>query len=362
VYALIRPLLFTLDPETAHHLTLKVLRITTRLPGGRRVLRILSCPPALPVQVLGMTFPNPVGLAAGLDKEACCSSAFHAMGFGFVELGTVTPKPQPGNPRPRLFRLTRHEAILNRMGFNSGGLEVFINNLQKQKKHGLIGINLGKNKDTPQEKATEDYLAGLRAVYPYADYVTINISSPNTPGLRALQNEAPLTSMLAALKAEQGSLAGRHQRYVPLVIKIAPDLENEALDSIARLLILHRIDAVIATNTTLARPGLANEPLAAEAGGVSGRPLLAQSTQTIRRLYSTLRGHIPIIGVGGIFSAEDAWEQMLAGAELVQIYSVLVYQGPIAIERVVAGLARKVTDSGHDSLQKAVAAARKRYA
>ena len=362
VFALIRPLLFALDPETAHHLSLRILHGVTRLPGASCGLRALSRPPALPVQLLGLSFPNPVGLAAGLDKEACCARAFHAMGFGFVELGTVTPKPQPGNPRPRLFRLTHHEAILNRMGFNSGGLDTFLANLRQQKKHGLIGINLGKNKDTPQEQATEDYLTGLRAVYTYADYVTINISSPNTPGLRALQDETALNTLLAALKAEQTRLTAQHQRHVPLALKIAPDLEDAAIDGIARLLLRHHIDAVIATNTTLARPGLADEPLAAEAGGVSGRPLRAQSTHVIRRLFATLRGKIPIIGVGGVFSADDAWEKMLAGADLVQIYSAFIYQGPAVIERIVAGLARKVADSGHSSLQKAVADARARHA
>ena len=362
MFALLRPLLFALDPETAHHLTLKLLRGLTCLPGATRALRLCSRPKALPVQVMGLSFPNPVGLAAGLDKEACCADAFHALGFGFVELGTVTPKPQPGNPRPRLFRFTRQEAILNRMGFNSGGLEVFLANLRRQHKAGLVGINLGKNKDTPQEKATEDYLTGLRAVYAYADYVTINISSPNTPGLRALQDEAPLAAMLAALKAEQARLAFQHQRHVPLALKIAPDLEDEAIDSIARLLVLNRIDAVIATNTTVSRPGLAEEPLAAEPGGISGRPLCAASTRVIRRLYATLQGQIPIIGVGGIFSAEEAWEKLLAGADLVQIYSAFIYHGPKAVETIVSGLARKVANSGHASLQKAVVAARARHA
>jgi dihydroorotate dehydrogenase len=362
VYALIRPLLFALDAETAHHLSLRFLHIATRLPGARCGLRALSRPPALPVQLLGLSFPNPVGLAAGLDKEACCAGAFQAMGFGFVELGTVTPKPQPGNPRPRLFRLEQHEAILNRMGFNSCGLDVFLANLRREKKHGLIGINLGKNKDTPQERATEDYLTGLSVVYAHADYVTINISSPNTPGLRALQDEAALDTLLAALKAGQARLNAQHQRYVPLALKIAPDLEDEAIDSIARLLLVHRIDAVIATNTTLARPGLTGEPLAAETGGVSGRPLRALSTHVIRRLYATLRGQIPVIGVGGISNAEDAWEKMLAGADLVQIYSAFIYQGPAVVEKIVAGLARKVADAGHSSLQKAVAEARARHA
>jgi dihydroorotate dehydrogenase len=355
VYALIRPLLFALDPETSHHLTLKLLHGATRLPGGTRILRAFSNPPVLPVNVLGLHFPNPVGLAAGLDKEACCAGAFHALGFGFVELGTVTPRPQPGNPRPRLFRLPRQEAILNRMGFNSGGLETFLANLRAGGHPGLIGINLGKNRDTPAEDTTGDYLTGLRAVYASADYITVNISSPNTPGLRALQDEAPLSAMLAALKAEQGRLAAAQHRYVPLALKIAPDLADEAIDTIARLLIAHRIDAVIATNTTVTRPGLDGEPLARESGGLSGRPLQSLSTHVVRRLYATLRGQVPIIGVGGILNADDAWEKMLAGAELVQIYSALIYRGPGVVRAVAEGLVRRVRESGATSLSQALA-------
>jgi dihydroorotate dehydrogenase len=360
LYRLIRPLLFALDAETSHRLTLGLLHAAWRLPGAATLARRLlaSRVPRLPVEILGLRFPNPVGLAAGLDKEACCAAAFHDLGFGFVELGTVTPRPQPGNPKPRLFRLPRQRAILNRMGFNSGGLEAFLANLVRQPRRGLIGINLGKNKDTPAERALDDYVTGLRAVYAHADYVTINISSPNTPGLRDLQEAALLDGLLAGLKTEQAQLARTHGRLVPLALKIAPDLDNSSIDAIARRLLEHRFEAVIATNTTLARPGLENEPLARETGGLSGQPLAPQATQVIRRLYANLRGRIPIIGVGGIFSVEDAWQKLVAGADLVQIYSAFIYHGPAIVRALVAGLDRKVQESGTATLGEAVARAR----
>ena len=277
-------------------------------------------------------------LAAGLDKEARCLAPLLDFGFGFLELGTVTPRPQPGNPKPRLFRLTRHAAIINRMGFNSSGLAVFLANLAAQPRRGLIGINLGKNKLTPDAQAIDDYLTGLRAVYAHADYVTLNISSPNTPGLRALQDEAPLAVLLAALKHEQGLLAHTHGRYVPIALKIAPDLDDTGIDAIARLLIMHKMDAVIATNTTITRPGLEQEPLAFETGGLSGQPLRALSTQVIRRLHASLQGRIPIIGVGGIGNADEAWEKLIAGANLVQLYTAFIYQGPGVVGEIVRGL------------------------
>jgi len=309
VYSLIRPLLFTLDAEHSHDLTLGLLQTAYRVPGVASLVRRMYADraPALPVEVMGLRFPNPLGLAAGLDKEARCLAPLLDFGFGFLELGTVTPRPQPGNPKPRLFRLTRHAAIINRMGFNSSGLESFLANLAAQPRRCLIGINLGKNKLTPDAQAIDDFLAGLRAVYAHADYVTLNISSPNTPGLRALQDEAPLADLLATLKHEQGLLARAHSRYVPIALKIAPDLDDNGIDTIARLLLEHRMDAVIATNTTIGRPGLEQEPRARETGGLSGQPLRVLSTQTIRRLYATLQGRIPIIGVGGIGNADDAW-------------------------------------------------------
>jgi len=360
VYALVRPLLFALDPERSHHLTLRLLSTAWRLPGiGRLVNRTCAAHlPVLPVSVMGLRFPNPVGLAAGLDKAACCAAAFHDLGFGFVELGTVTPLPQPGNPRPRLFRLPRQEAIINRMGFNSDGLDAFLANLARQPRRGLIGINLGKNKDTPAERAAEDYLLGLHAVYAHANYVTINISSPNTPGLRDLQEATALGALLTAIKAEQKQLAERLRRYVPIAVKIAPDLDDLSIDAIAAQLIEHRVDAVIATNTTIARVGIEQEPLARETGGLSGRPLREQSTRVIARLYTHLHGRIPIIGVGGISSADDAWEKLVAGADLVQIYSALIFRGPSVVREIVTGLAERVQAMGAASLGDALVRAR----
>lgn len=360
MYSLIRPLLFALDPERSHDLTLGLLRTAYRLPGTSTLLRkcYADRTPSLPVEVMGLRFPNPLGLAAGLDKEARCLAPLRDFGFGFLELGTVTPRPQPGNPKPRLFRLARHAAIINRMGFNSSGLDKFLANLAAQPRRGLIGINLGKNKLTPDAQAIDDYLAGLRAVYAHADYVTLNISSPNTPGLRALQDEAPLAALLTALKHEQGLLTRTHGRYVPIALKIAPDLDDSGIDTIARLLAKHKMDAVIATNTTITRPGLEHEPLAFETGGLSGQPLGELSTQVIRRLYSTLQGRIPVIGVGGIGNADDAWEKLVAGADLVQLYTAFIYQGPGVARAIVRGLAEKVRAHGAASLTDALQAAR----
>lgn len=363
MYALVRPLLFALDPERSHHLTLKLLRDAWRVPGVGRLVHRLGAArrPDLPVSVMGLQLPNPVGLAAGLDKAACCAAAFHDLGFGFVELGTVTPRPQPGNPRPRLFRLPRHEAIINRMGFNSDGLDAFLSNLARQPRRGLIGINLGKNKDTPADEAIDDYLTGLRAVYAHADYVAINISSPNTPGLRDLQEAATLGALLAGIKAEQTQLAGRQRRYVPIAVKIAPDLDDPSIDAIAAQLLAHRVDAVIATNTTVGRTGIEQEPLARETGGLSGRPLRERATRVIARLYTQLHGRIPIIGVGGISSADDAWEKLVAGADLVQIYSALIFRGPRVAQDIVTGLSARVRAMGATGLGDALVRARQAY-
>ena len=357
MYSLIRPLLFALDPEQSHDLTLGMLR----LPGATPALRRLygAGVPALPVEVMGLRLPNPLGLAAGLDKNARAVAPLAAMGFGFLELGTVTPRPQAGNPRPRLFRLPARQAIINRMGFNSAGLDRFLANLERGPRPGILGINLGKNKDTPAEQAVDDYVHGLRAVYVHADYVTVNVSSPNTPGLRALQDEAALSALLAALKTEQVALAARHGRYVPIALKIAPDLADEAIDAIARLLLSYRLDAVIATNTTSTRPGLETEPLAREVGGLSGSPLRALSTHVIRRLFATLGGRLPIIGVGGVFSADDAWEKLVAGADLIQIYSALIYRGPGIVHSIVSGLADRMRKHQATTLGAAVAQARR---
>ena len=361
MYSLLRPLLFALDAETAHDLTLSLLRRAYFLPGSQTLMRACYArrTPHLPQRVMGLDFPNPVGLAAGLDKNARVLHPLMDMGFGWLELGTVTPKPQPGNPKKRMFRLTNQAAIINRMGFNSDGLAVFLANLTRQPRPGILGINIGKNRDTPVERALDDYLPALSAVYPQADYVAINISSPNTLGLRSLQDEAPLSALLDALKCEQAALTQHYGRYVPLALKIAPDLEDADIDRIARLVQAYRFDAVIATNTTLARPGVeASQPHGQEAGGLSGEPLGPLSTRVIRRLYASFQGQIAIIGVGGIGSTEDAWGKLVAGADLVQVYTSLIYQGPGLIPRIVRGLERKMHEYGADTLVEAVARAR----
>jgi dihydroorotate dehydrogenase len=360
VYSLIRSLLFALDAERSHDLTLGLLRAAYRVPGTRTFVRqcYFDRTPSLSVEAMGLRFPNPVGLAAGLDKEAHCLDPLLDFGFGFLELGTVTPQPQSGNPKPRLFRLARHAAIINRMGFNSSGLAVFLANLAAQPRRGIIGINLGKNKLTPDAHALDDYLTGLRAVYAHADYVTLNVSSPNTPGLRTLQHEVPLAALLAALKNEQEHLTRTHGRHVPIALKIAPDLDDIEIDAIARQLIAHRVDAVIATNTTIKRPGLEHEPRAREPGGLSGQPLRMLSTRVIRRLYATLQGRIPIIGVGGIGNADDAWEKLVAGADLIQLYTAFIYRGPGVVAEIVRGLAEKVHAYGSSNLADALRRAR----
>ncbi len=356
LYPLLRPLLFRLDPETTHELTLKTLRATSSVP----LLSKLASQkvPALPVRVMGIDFPNPLGLAAGLDKHGCCIDAFARMGFGFVEVGTVTPLAQPGNEKPRLFRLPEYEAIVNRMGFNSPGLNTVLRNIGKHRSNTIVGINIGKNAATPVDNAIDDYLIGLRGAYPLADYVTVNISSPNTKNLRDLQGEEKLDELLGALKQEQTVLAERHDRLVPIALKIAPDLDDEQIKVIAQLLRHHRFEGVIATNTTLSREAVAGHPLAHESGGLSGKPERAMSSAVVRALYAELQGDIPIIGVGGISSAEDAWEKMLAGADLVQVYSALIYQGPALVRKILAGLAGKIDQSGNQNLPKAVNTAR----
>ena len=356
MYALLRKLLFRLDAEFSHHLVFSLLRALYRLPGVSRLMR--AHVPALPIEVMGLKFSNPVGLAAGLDKNADLAPLLADFGFGFLELGTVTPRPQPGSPKPRLFRLPQHRALLNRMGFNNVGVAQFLNNLYQWEPTCPVGINIGKNKGTPIEHAADDYLSALRAVYPHADYVTINISSPNTVGLRELQNQENFDELLRALKVEQAALAKTHEHYVPMAVKISPDLDDNQIAAIATLVQKHRIDAVIATNTTITRPGLEGEKLAQQAGGLSGRPLKSLSTSVIRKLYGHLQGKIPIIGVGGIETAEDAWDKLVAGADLVQIYTVFIYEGPGIVRRIVRGLADKVTASGCATLAESVAKAR----
>ncbi len=335
MYRLFRPALFRLDPETAHHLTLAGLNAAYSL-GLSRI--VSPRPPDDPRTVMGLNFPNPVGLAAGLDKNGDCINGLAALGFGFIEIGTVTPLPQPGNPKPRLFRLPQANAIINRMGFNNHGVNKLIENVRHAKYQGILGINIGKNAATPIEKAADDYLICLRKVYAFASYITVNISSPNTRNLRQLQDEDALNDLLIQLKAEQQKLADTHGKYVPIALKIAPDLETEQIVQIARLLVQHRIDGVIATNTTLSREGVANLPHGTETGGLSGSPVRDKSTAVIRQLAAELKGALPIIGVGGILSGADAAEKITAGASLVQIYSGLVYRGPALISEACAAI------------------------
>jgi dihydroorotate dehydrogenase len=361
LYKLLRPLLFLLPAEVGHRFAFALLRLLSLLPGARWLVHRLYArrTPRLPVTVMGLDFPNPVGLAAGLDKNAEAPDMLAAFGFGFLELGTVTPRPQPGNPLPRLFRLGGARALINRMGFNNVGVAQFLNNLYRGERTCPVGVNIGKNRDTPNERAGEDYVTALRAVYPHADYIAVNVSSPNTPGLRELQGEESLEGLLRALKTEQDALSREHARYVPIALKIAPDLTDDQIAAIARLAAAHRVDAVIATNTTVARPGCEGDPLEQQEGGLSGAPLKALSTQVIRKLHGHLQGRIPIIGVGGIETADDAWEMLVAGASLVQLYTVLIYDGPGVVRDIVRGLLNKVRACGCSDLGEAVARAGK---
>ncbi|HSS46611.1 MAG TPA: quinone-dependent dihydroorotate dehydrogenase [Burkholderiales bacterium] len=331
LYSLLRPLLFRLDPETSHHLTLELLRCTS---GLNRLFAKAAA--GKPCQVMGLDFPNPVGLAAGLDKNGEYIDALATLGFGFIEVGTVTPRPQPGNTRPRLFRVPQARALVNRMGFNNHGVDRLIENIRRARYKGILGINIGKNADTPMENAADDYIACLRKVYPFASYVAINISSPNTRGLRTLQQKQELDSLLSVLKEEHKKLAKLFGKQAPLVLKIAPDLSEQEISDIAELLLAHKIDGVIATNTTVARAGI--EGLSQESGGVSGAPLNEKSTAVIRQLAAALQGQLPIIGVGGIMSGANASEKLQAGASLVQIYSGLIYRGPALVAEIIESL------------------------
>jgi len=335
VYPLLRSLLFRLGPEASHTLALEALKRTHRLGGARLLCRR---PPLLPRRVMGIDFPNPVGLAAGLDKNGDYLDALASLGFGFIELGTVTPRPQPGNPRPRLFRLPRAQALINRMGFNNKGVDHLVTRVRRARYRGVLGINIGKNFDTPLERATEDYLICLRRVYSLASYVVINVSSPNTAGLRDLQHGELLDELLAALKAEQKLLTVQYARYVPLVIKIAPDMNEAELELVADRLLAHGIDGVTATNTTLGRQGVQGLPHAEQAGGLSGAPLQERATEVVRLLSRYLHGRIPIIGVGGIVNPEGALQKLRNGASLVQLYTGLIYRGPALIGESVWAL------------------------
>ena len=342
-YALTRPFLFGMDAEAAHELTMDILA-----RGQRTPLQWAWCNETVndPVTLAGLQFPNRVGMAAGLDKNARCIDALAAMGFGFVEVGTVTPKAQPGNPKPRMFRLPEARALINRLGFNNEGLEAFLRNVQqaqfrkqtRQQRPMLLGLNIGKNATTPIENATSDYLICLEGVYPHADYVTVNISSPNTQNLRALQSDAALDALLGAIAERREALATQHQRRVPVFVKIAPDLDEAQVAVIAATLQRHGMDGVIATNTTISRTAVQGMRHAEETGGLSGAPVLEASNQVIRQLRAALGSGFPIIGVGGILSADDAVSKIRAGADVVQIYTGLIYEGPALVAKAAKAI------------------------
>lgn len=329
-YGLIRPLLFALPPEMAHEVALKSLRLT---PAA-----LLPRVEAHPAQLMGLTFANRVGLAAGLDKNGDYIDALAALGFGFIEIGTVTPRPQPGNPKPRLFRLSRREALINRMGFNNKGIDYLLSRVKQSNYRGVLGINIGKNKDTPPEKSIDDYLECMKKAYSAAGYLTINISSPNTPGLRQLQNARELEDLLSELTRLGGQLAAQSGRRVPLLVKVAPDLDPAQIENIARSVADHAIDGLIVSNTTLSRSGVEGEKYATETGGLSGAPLMATSTAVLRAFAQRLPKTVTLIGVGGILKAEDALAKIEAGAQLVQIYSGFIYRGPELIAEISRSL------------------------
>jgi dihydroorotate dehydrogenase len=337
LYALARPFLFAMDPESAHNLTLPALRRAAEM-GIAPVTR----PAPDPRTVMGMTFPNPVGLAAGLDKDGAYIDGLATLGFGFIEVGTVTPRAQPGNPMPRMFRLPKANAIINRMGFNNGGVDAFVSNVRASRFHqnreGILGLNIGKNADTPIERAVDDYLICLEKVYPFASYVTVNISSPNTKNLRQLQGASELDALLAKLKDAQLRLSDRYKRYVPITLKIAPDIDAEQIKIIAQALLHYKMDAVIATNTTISRDAVKGMKHGDETGGLSGAPVFASSNGVIRALKQEVGDALPIIGVGGILNGDDAKTKVDAGASLVQLYTGLIYRGPALIKECASAL------------------------
>ncbi len=343
LYTLLRPLLFKLDPESAHCITFSAIE-------NARKLGLLKSTPVVcqPRTIMGLDFPNPVGLAAGLDKNGEHLDALAALGFGFIEIGTVTPRPQPGNPTPRIFRVPEANAVINRLGFNNHGVDRLIENVERSDYQGVLGINIGKNFDTPLEKAADDYLIGLRKVYRYASYVTVNISSPNTQNLRQLQATDALDQLLSQLKSEQMKLAQTHGKYVPMAVKIAPDLEVAQIESIAALLMKHQTDGVIATNTTISRTGIEHLPIAQESGGLSGAPLTQRATAVIHQLHHCLQDAIPIIGVGGIMSAHDAQDKLKAGASLIQLYTGLIYRGPDLVREIAQAVCAAIAKQNFD--------------
>jgi dihydroorotate dehydrogenase len=345
MYDLIRPLLFALDAEAAHRVTLYGLDVAHR----SNFIHLVAKPPQeLPTSAFGIRFPNPVGLAAGLDKNADHLDALGALGFGFVEVGTTTPRPQPGNDKPRMFRLPKHEAVINRLGFNNAGVDALVRNVQKSSYRGVLGINIGKNKDTPNDKAVDDYLFCLERVHALASYITVNISSPNTQGLRDLQEEATLRRFIETLREAQERLGSQSGARKPMLLKIAPDLSETELDAIADVLLAAKVDGVICTNTTIDRTAVADDPQGNETGGLSGKPLFARSTAVLRGMRQRVGDQLAIIGVGGILDGSDAAEKISAGAALVQLYSGMVYRGPALIAECVNEIRRQQesTDAG----------------
>ncbi|HEX3123495.1 MAG TPA: quinone-dependent dihydroorotate dehydrogenase [Rhodanobacteraceae bacterium] len=341
MYALARPFLFCLDAERAHDLGLASIEAAYRT-GLNPLLAVK--PAAFPVNVFGIDFPNPVGLAAGLDKNGAHVDALASLGFGFIEVGTTTPRAQPGNPKPRMWRLPEHEAVINRLGFNNDGVDALVRNVERARFAGVLGINIGKNKDTPNERAVDDYLICLERVYPRASYVTVNISSPNTQGLRDLQEEETLKRFVATLRETQERLAAKHGARKPMLVKIAPDLGESELDAIAEVVLAQRVDGLICTNTTIDRNVIAGAPYAEETGGLSGKPLFTKATEILRGLAKRLQGRIPLVGVGGITRGDDAAGKLAAGASLVQFYTGMVYRGPALIGECVEAIRRRKPD------------------
>ena len=340
MYQLIRPLLFSLDAERSHDMSLGSLSRTSKSTFALKMLRKLYADQIIeqPVELMGLKLKHPLGLAAGLDKQGIAGDALSALGFSFIEYGTVTPRPQSGNPKPRLFRLPEHRAIINRMGFNSIGLEAFLSNIQNSQQPHIKGLNIGKNADTPIDRATDDYVVGLKAVYEIADYVCINISSPNTKNLRELQDDEQLDSLLGSLSETRKALADQYSVYRPLALKVAPDIDVEQIDVICKLLLKHGIDGLVATNTTISRDAIAGHPLENETGGLSGAPVEEKSTWCVAQFAERLQGEIPIIGVGGIEDANSARSKLQAGASAIQLYSSLIYQGPGIVKQIVNAL------------------------
>lgn len=333
-YAIAKAILFRFDPELSHTLALNSFQLAYKLG----LLRLMPSIPQQPCTIMGLNFPNRIGLAAGLDKNADYIAVLAQLGFGFIEIGTVTPKPQTGNPKPRLFRLLKQEAIINRMGFNNKGIAYVVKQLQRLNYQGILGINIGKNKDSTGQQIIADYLLGFREFWPYASYITLNISSPNTPGLRDLQHSDSLQQLLVTLKQEQAHVAKTYHKYVPLVVKLAPDLTVTELENLSQVLLNQKIDGVIVTNTTIGRDGVAESPYANEAGGLSGRPLQAQSTLILKQLHSLLQNQIPLIASGGVMDEPAAMGKIAAGASLIQIYSGLIYRGPTLVHALASAL------------------------